>query len=97
MSKTRAEIQRAYRERNKQKEGSQYLQKERERVKKYYITSSELSRSDRKNRNAIKLISNSKMRERKRVVAKHIGFEVRFSRQRKGWKDKSQKYNYKVK
>jgi hypothetical protein len=31
MSKTREEIQRAYRERNKQKERSQYLQKERER------------------------------------------------------------------
>ena len=64
MSKTRAEIQRAYRERNKQKEGSQYLQKERERVKKYYITSSELSRSDRKKTHVIKLISNRQMRER---------------------------------
>jgi hypothetical protein len=71
MSKTRAEIQRAYRERNKQKEGSQYLQKERERVKKYYIASSELSRSDRKKTHVIRLISNRKMRERKREVAKH--------------------------
>ena len=71
MSKTRAEIQRAYRERNKQKEGSQYLQKERERVKKYYIAPSELSRSDRKKTHVIKLISNRKMRERKREVAKN--------------------------
>lgn len=71
MSKTRVEIQRAYRERNKQKEGSQYLQKERERVKKYYIASSELSRSDRKKTHVIKLISNRKMRERKREVAKN--------------------------
>lgn len=71
MGKTRAEIQRVYRERKKQKEGSQYLQKNRERVKKYYIASSELSRSDRKKRNAIKLISNRKMRERKREVAKN--------------------------
>jgi hypothetical protein len=67
----REEIQRAYRERNKQKERSQYLQKERERVKKYYIASSELSRSDRKKTHVIKLISNRKMRERKREVAKN--------------------------
>ncbi|VDI23174.1 Hypothetical predicted protein [Mytilus galloprovincialis] len=37
MGKSKAEIQKAYRERKKQKEGEAYLKKERERVKGYYV------------------------------------------------------------
>lgn len=37
MAKTKAEIQKAYRERKKQREGENYLAKERARVKGYYV------------------------------------------------------------
>ena len=50
MGKSRAEIQRDYRERKKLKEGRQYLDRESERVKKYYKPSAELSRRDLRQR-----------------------------------------------
>jgi len=51
MGKSRAEIQKAYRERKKQKEGESYLAKERQRRNTYYTPSSELSRTERVKRN----------------------------------------------
>lgn len=42
MGKTRAEIQKAYRERKKAKEGQVYLNKETERVKRYYKPTKEI-------------------------------------------------------
>ncbi|CAG2223343.1 unnamed protein product [Mytilus edulis] len=44
MGKSRAEIQKAYRDRKKEKDGNAYLQKERERVKRYYVDTSALSK-----------------------------------------------------
>lgn len=37
MAKSKAEIQKAYRERKKLREGEAYLKKERERIKAYYV------------------------------------------------------------
>ena len=51
MGKSRAEIQKAYREKKKQKEGESYLAKERQRRMTYYTPSSELSRTERVKRN----------------------------------------------
>lgn len=51
MGKTRAEIQRAYRERKKLKEGDEYRKNESIRVMKYYIPSQELNRVERTKRN----------------------------------------------
>lgn len=47
MAKSRAEIQKAYRERKKQKEGESYLIKERQRRMQYNKPSSELTRTER--------------------------------------------------
>lgn len=43
MAKSRGEIQKAYRERKKAKEGSKYLKKETERVKRYYKPTTEIT------------------------------------------------------
>ena len=51
MGKTRAEIQKAYRERLKAKNKEEYLQKERERRRKNYIPSEELPKRQRDERN----------------------------------------------
>ena len=51
MGKSRAEIQRACRERLKQKNKEEYLRRERERKNRSYVPSSELSENDRNRRN----------------------------------------------
>ena len=43
MAKTRAEIQKAYRQRQKKAKGEAFLAKERQRVKRYYRTTDQLS------------------------------------------------------
>ena len=48
---SRAEIQKAYRERKKATEGKHYLRKERRRRMKYYVPSADLTESQRKKRN----------------------------------------------
>ena len=50
MGKTRAEIQRAYRQRKREREGDSYLEKERQRVKKYYVPIDERSKKEQKAR-----------------------------------------------
>jgi hypothetical protein len=50
MAKSRKEIQKNYRERQKLK-GSQYLQKERERQRQYYLPAEKLSKKNRGERN----------------------------------------------
>ena len=50
MGKSRAEVQRAYRERKKAKEGELYLTKERQRVKKYYVPTNSLPKKNLKER-----------------------------------------------
>lgn len=52
VAKSRAEIQKAYRERKKQENREEFLKKECERVKKLYVPSSQLSRKERIRRNA---------------------------------------------
>ena len=51
MGKTRAEIQKAYRERLKQKNNEQYLEKERQRRRKNYVPSETLTKRERDKRN----------------------------------------------
>jgi hypothetical protein len=51
MGKSRAEIQKAYRQRLKEKNAEEYLRKERERMRRNNIPSQELSKNDRKLRN----------------------------------------------
>lgn len=46
MPNTRAEIQRAYRQRKKEREGEAYAEKERKRVKKYYTPIAQRSKKD---------------------------------------------------
>ena len=50
MVKSRAEIQRDYRERKKRIEGESYKKRERERRQKYYVKTSELSTPELKKR-----------------------------------------------
>ena len=70
MGKTAAEMQRAYRERKKQREGEGFLQKERERVRGYYIPSDKLPPGEREKRNESRRISNQKCLERKKAREK---------------------------
>ena len=58
MGKTRAEIQKAYRERLKTKLGEEYHKKERERVRKDYVRSTLMSSSKRKENNERNKIRN---------------------------------------
>ena len=51
MGKSKAEIQKAYRQRLKEKNNAEYLKRERERMRANYVPSSQLSESDRKKRN----------------------------------------------
>ncbi|KAH3768922.1 hypothetical protein DPMN_170140 [Dreissena polymorpha] len=48
MAKSRAEIQRAYRERQKQKNNDEYLRRERDRKNGSYVPTAELSENDKK-------------------------------------------------
>ena len=50
--KSRAEIQRAYRERKKLNEGEAFLKKESARVMKYYTPAANLSRAEHRKRRA---------------------------------------------
>ena len=90
MGKSRAEIQREYRERKKKKEGILFLQKERDRVRKYYIPSKELTKSERKKRNEKKLKSTRKLRERKKEIAKQqVVLKFDFPNRSKGGKTRT--------
>ena len=72
MAVTNAERQNQYRDRQKAKNEKEYLQKERDRKKKTYVPSSELSASQRKKRNAKKIISNRACRKRKANVMQEV-------------------------
>ena len=48
MGKTRAEIQKDYRERKKLKFGREYLDKENNRVKQYFVPAAEFTKSQLK-------------------------------------------------
>ena len=50
MAKSRSQVQKEYREREKLKEGKSYLKKELTRVLKYYVPANELENKDRKRR-----------------------------------------------
>ena len=53
MGKIRAEIQRAYQQRMKEKNNEEYLRNERERMRRKYVPSDLLSDSDKKRRNQL--------------------------------------------
>ena len=61
MGKTPAEIQRAYRERKKLKEGSTYLEKESKRVLGYYKPIAEVTKKE----------ANSRREKTRKYVQKH--------------------------
>ncbi len=67
MAKSRAEIQKQYRERKKAKEGEIYLRREAVRVGKYYRPSSSLTRRAREERNEQARIRNRRHREKIRL------------------------------
>ncbi len=50
MGKSQAQIQKEYRERKKAKEGGAYKQRERERVKRYYVPIFQRSKKEKKER-----------------------------------------------
>ena len=66
MAKSRADIQRAYRERKKKELGQEYFDKEKKRVKEYYIPTKELSRKDRDARNLMKKEGMRRSRDKKK-------------------------------
>lgn len=67
MPLSRAEIQKAYIERKKAKEGESYL-RERTRRMKYYVPSAELSTNERKRRNKQNAERVKKHREKRKTV-----------------------------
>ncbi|XP_046548265.1 uncharacterized protein LOC124258241 [Haliotis rubra] len=69
MGKTRAEIQKAYRERLKAKNNEAYLAKERKRRSDSYVPSAQLSRKDRLRRNLRNKETLKRHRQRKRAIA----------------------------
>jgi hypothetical protein len=66
MGKSKAEIQRAYRQRLKEKNDEEYLRRERERVRRNYVPTSELSQRDKKRRNEQNRAKLRKFYQRKR-------------------------------
>jgi hypothetical protein len=66
MAKSRADVQRAYRERKKKELGQDYFDKEKKRVKEYYIPTKELSRKDRDARNLMKNEGMRRSRDKKK-------------------------------
>lgn len=67
MGKSRAEVQKAYRERKKAELGNQYLQLESRRVMKYYEAADTLSMSKKKKRNALNKKRNQASRLKKKL------------------------------
>ena len=66
MAKSRADVQRAYREGKKKELGQEYFDKEKKRVKEYYIPTKELSRKDRDARNLMKKEGMRRSRDKKK-------------------------------
>lgn len=67
MGKSRADIQKAYRERKKQALGQDFLKAERERVRQYYVPASLLSKKKRAERNQKNKLRNQLCRACKNV------------------------------
>jgi len=72
MGKSRAQIQKEYRERKKQMLGAEYQKTERERVRKYYIPFAELSNNKRKQRNEKMKAANKRFRTRRQELLDRI-------------------------
>ncbi len=69
MAKSRAEIQKAYRQRLKEKNNAQYLEKERERRRRSYVPSNSLTKHEKEVRNRKNRMYLRKYREKKRQQA----------------------------
>ena len=67
MGKTRAEIQKAYRQRLKEKDNEGYLQKEKERMRNKYVPSAQLSQKKRDRRNRLNRLRLHRFYEKKRA------------------------------
>ena len=73
MAKSRAEIQRAYRERHIAKEGDEYRSREIKRVHKYYVPTSKLTPGGRsKRRDAIRKAVSMHRQKPKSIDEKYI-------------------------
>ena len=68
MGKSRAEIQKAYRQRLKEKNNEEYLRRERERMRRTYVPSNELSQRDKKRRNELNREKLKRFYDRKRAA-----------------------------
>ncbi|KAH3804922.1 hypothetical protein DPMN_133215 [Dreissena polymorpha] len=71
MGKSRAEIQKAYRERLKEKNKEDYLKRERERKRRNYVSSHQLSERDREERNRRNRANLREFYARKRAERAH--------------------------
>ncbi|CAG2205911.1 unnamed protein product [Mytilus edulis] len=70
MPMTKAEKQKAYRDRKKQQEGESYLEKERQRTKAYYVPIAERSKTDQEKRRkkVRKLVQKHRERNRQSTI-----------------------------
>ena len=75
--KSRAEIQRAYQERLKQKNNEEYLRKERERRRHKYIPAAQLAENDRIHRNTLNRERLRRCHQRKREARQRATLEAR--------------------
>ena len=75
--KSRAEIQRAYRERLKEKNNEEYLRKERERRRHKYIPAALLAESDRIHRNKLNREKLRRCHQKKREARQRATLEAR--------------------
>ena len=69
-AKSKAEIQKAYRERKIAKEGRAYYKRESQRKSRYYVKSSDLSERDRLKRNAANRAAVKRYNQRKKEAKK---------------------------
>ena len=75
--KSRAEIQRAYRERLKEKNNEEYLRKECERRRHKYVPAALLAESDRIHRNKLNRERLRRCHQRKREARQRASLEAR--------------------
>lgn len=76
MGKSRADIQKAYRQRLKERLGEEYNRKERDRMRKNYIPTQQLSDRKRKKRNEANKIRNQRSRQRKRDIIQQLNYSI---------------------
>ena len=79
MRKSRADIQRAYRQRLKAKDNEAYLKKERERRRRDYVPTALLSECDKKHRNELNREKLRRFYQRKREARQTVTIQAAIS------------------